>query len=102
MNSPSNTNNRKGSTMKMRARRGDLITLTSDARGYFEQEQEDGVLLVRGDLALETVRVIKAHDKFHHDWPSDIPQTNLMRVRFEGQEYLVARQHRDLCLVAGS
>ena len=94
--------NRKGSTMKMRARRGDLITLQPDACGYFEFEVGCKVKLMRDDLGNRTVRVIKARDKFRHDWPSDIPSKNLMLVRCEGQEYLVSREHRHLCLVSGS
>ena len=101
MDSQSNIN-RKENTMKMRARTNDLIMLTPDACGYLELEHNGELTLVRGDLGLETVRVLKARDKFTHEWPSNIPSTNLMRVRFEGREYLVPREHRHLCLVAGS
>jgi len=93
-------NNRKGSTMKMRARRGDLITLQPDACGYFESEVGCTVTLMSEDLGNRTVRVIKARDQFHHDWPE--APNNLMLVRCEGQQYLVSREHRHLCLVSGS
>ena len=101
MNSQSNLNIRKGNTMKMRARTNDLIILSPDACGYLELEHNGELTLVRGDLGLETVRVIKARDSFTNEWPPYIPSTNLMRVRFEGREYLVSREHRHLCLVGG-
>ena len=88
--------------MKMRARTNDLIILTPDAYGYIEHEVNGKPKLKREDLGHRTVRVLKAYDKFSYDWPANIPSTNLMLVRCEGQEYLVSREHRHLCLVAGS
>ena len=99
MDSQSNLNIRKGNTMKMRARTNDLIILSPDAFGYFESEVGCTVTLMSEDLGNRTVRVIKAREKFHHDWPE--APNNLMRVRFEGREYLVSREHRHLCLVGG-
>ena len=107
MDSQNNINQRKGQEMgfqKMRARTGDLIRLSEDAVGFFELDHENGVNLMRDELGYRTVRVLNAHDKFAYSWPSDIPSTNLMRVRCAhmGQEYLVSREHRHLCLVASS
>ncbi len=100
MDNQNNINQRKGQEMKMRARTGDLIRLSEDAVGFFELEVGYKVKLMRDDLCHRTVRVLKARAEFTHDWPSDIPSTNLMLVSHMGQEYLVSREHRFLCLVA--